>query len=436
MSKRRRENFIRQNMRTTEGLMPTGRLNTPPAQTDRLKRMLAGEWEASKEATSLRKKLGIDANGIRYHKEDVQLSGLALAALAQPDRGLMGWKKNKVAEISRRKVQSELATSQKFIVSNALVEHAVLASMARPKTLLDMVRRGVPSFNNMWIEWDEQFRQSVLQKYHNKNGLVYDLDRVPGHIGYHIQKKFDKYLYTTWLTMVDDEHSKDAGKLYATGLGFTIDNEQPWTPERYNNLLDTDKVTDEQVFDKYIRTVGGKLLGEWYVEKHKNDPLIDTLVFSFSQSHVDAQGLTPKGQQAGLSQDINAQLAAYSLKIQEGDGRFLIALLGLLNYDLIVQETHQTPKHIEYTRWGRRVPKNEHKIVTINLPKPRGKRIYDQMFSGQGTPKKEHWRRGHWRTYRDANGNVLRRVWIEEMKVGNPELGTIVHDYRLEKKTS
>ena len=126
--------------------------------------------------------------------------------------------------------------------------------------------------------------------------------------------------------------------------------------------------------------MGGKLL-EWYVEKHKNDPLIDTLVFSFSQSHVDAQGLTPKGQQAGLSQDINAQLAAYSLKIQEGDGRFLIALLGLLNYDLIVQETHQTPKHIEYTAGAVGVPKNEHKIVTINLPKPRGKRIYDQMFS-------------------------------------------------------
>lgn len=435
MSKKRKKQPHKY-IRTTEPLVPTGRLNVPPAPTDRLKKMVAGEWEASKEATSLRKKLGIDANGIRYHKEDVQLSGLALAALAQPDRGLMGWKKNKIAEISRRKVQSELATSQKFIVSNALVEHAVLASMSRPKTLLDMVRRGVPSFNNMWIEWDEQFRQSVLQKYHNKNGLVYDLDRVPEHVGYHIQKRFDKYLYTTWITMVDDAYGKENGKLYATGLGFTIDNEQPFTPERYNKLLDTDKVTDEQVFNKYIRTVGDKLLGNWYVEKHKNDPLIDTLIFSFAQSHVDAQGLTPKGQQAGLSQDINAQLAAYSLKIQEGDGRFLIALLGLLNYDLIVQETHQTPKHIEHTRWGRRVPKNEHKIVTINLPKPRGKRIYDQMFSGQGTPKKEHWRRGHWRTYRDANGNVLRRVWIEEMKVGNPELGTIVHDYRLEKKTS
>ena len=150
---------------------------------------------------------------------------------------------------------------------------------------------------------------------------------------------------------------------------------------------------------------------------------------------MDAQGLTPKGQQAGLSHDINAQLAAYSLKIQEGDGRFLIALLGLLNYDLIVQETHQTPQHIEYTRWGRRVPKNEHKIVTINLPKPRGKASMTDVF-WSGNAKEEHWRRGHWRTYRDAKGNVLRRVWIEEMKVGNPELGTIVHDYRLEKKTS
>jgi len=72
--------------------------------------------------------------------------------------------------------------------------------------------------------------------------------------------------------------------------------------------------------------------------------------------------------------------------------------------------------------------------VTIQLPKPRGKRIYEQMFTGHGSPKREHWRRGHWRTVRDKSGNFKRRVWIGEMKCGNPALGTIVHDYNLEGK--
>ena len=230
----------------------TGRLNTPPAPTDRLKKMVAGEWEASKEATSLRKKLGIDANGIRYHKEDVQLSGLALAALAQPDRGLMGWKKNKVAEISRRKVQSELATSQKFIVSNALVEHAVLASMARPKTLLTCCAVAFHRSTTCGSNGTNN-RQSVLQKYHNKNGLAYDLIVYPNISAITFRRSSTNTCIRhglQWWVM----SSKDAGKLYATGLGFTIDNEQLGHQSVGNNLLDTDKVTDEQVFDKYIRT--------------------------------------------------------------------------------------------------------------------------------------------------------------------------------------
>ena len=57
------------------------------------------------------------------------------------------------------------------------------------------------------------------------------------------------------------------------------------------------------------------------------------------------------------------------------------------------------------------------------------------MFTGQGSPKREHWRRGHWRRVHDRKGNLIKRIWIGEQKVGNAELGMIVHDYELVQKS-
>ena len=123
-----------------------------------------------------------------------------------------------------------------------------------------------------------------------------------------------------------------------------------------------------------------------------------------------------------------------SLHQMYGMGRFMVSLLGLLNYDLIIQETGR-PEKIKGARFADRELKiNEYTTIDIELPKPRGKRIYERMFTGQGSPKREHWRRGHWRTLRDVIGNLKKRVWIEATKCGDPKLGSIIHDYNLRAK--
>ena len=122
------------------------------------------------------------------------------------------------------------------------------------------------------------------------------------------------------------------------------------------------------------------------------------------------------------------------LKMLTGDVRFMISLLNVLNYDLVVTEDRTPPKKVDHIHLGRKVPKNEYKLVEIDLPKPRGKKLYKQMFTGHGSPKREHWRRGHWRRVNDKKGKLIKRVWIEEQKVGDPKLGTIIHDYLLKKK--
>ena len=115
----------------------------------------------------------------------------------------------------------------------------------------------------------------------------------------------------------------------------------------------------------------------------------------------------------------------------DGDLRFLTAVFSLLNYPRYVSAVLPAPKKLSTIRWGRRVPRNEIKVVEIDLPK-KGVNVYGQLFTGHGSPKRQHARRGHPRRYRDETGKVIKKIWIEPKVVGNPELGIINHEYVLQ----
>ena len=115
----------------------------------------------------------------------------------------------------------------------------------------------------------------------------------------------------------------------------------------------------------------------------------------------------------------------------DGDVRFLTAVFALLNYPRYVRAMLPAPKKVSTIRWGRRVPKNEVKVVEIELPK-RGVNVHSQLFTGHGSPKRQHGRRGHPRRYKDRSGRIIKEIWIEPKVVGNPELGIINHEYVLQ----
>ena len=89
------------------------------------------------------------------------------------------------------------------------------------------------------------------------------------------------------------------------------------------------------------------------------------------------------------------------------------------------------PKKVSTIRWGRRVPKNEVKVVEIELPK-RGVNVHSQLFTGHGSPKRQHGRRGHLDVTKIDQAGLSKRFWIEPKVVGNPELGIINHEYVLQ----
>lgn len=385
------------------------------------------------------------------------LANKFLAALAEPRRGIKGYKGGKYAESKRRNLQADVATSQKFVLSNNLVEHAYLASLSKPKHLIEMLDRGIPPFNNMWIEWDEQFRAKIIAREFKRMGFFEEYYKLHpkkigenppedalktragvGRVGYHIRKLNSGYFFEIHFS--DDETKGEA--ILSAPKGFFVGGFNRFF---WNTKLDeTNSEKEREDLGNNILDQNSALLGQWYTQKRmsfggvgtESDKISITLLTSFALGEASAMSwLVPQhALERGLSDEEKIEMQKASLLALQGDARFLIALLGLLNYDLVVHDTVTTPKQIDHKSFGRVIPKSEYKVVTIDLPKPRGKRIYERMFTGQGSPKREHWRRGHWRSLKDAFGRIRKRVWIDEMKVGNPKLGSIIHDYDLQAK--
>jgi len=222
-------------------------------------------------------------------------------------------------------------------------------------------------------------------------------------------------------------------------IGFSIDNEKPF------DRLDASGNPEVMSESDWLRAswqATEAYLGSWYAQEYgKNGTKKDKYYLDQIRQRITTTQtasmhwmITQEKFDLGWDQKEMSKFMEISYNVMEGDGRFMIALLGLLNYDLISTEEVTPPKKIDHIAFGRKVPKNEYKVVTINLPKPRGKRVYSRMFTGQGSPKREHWRRGHWRVLKNKQGNVLKRIWIDQQKVGNQELGKITHDYVLNKK--
>ncbi len=372
------------------------------------------------------------------------LASELITALGDAKRNILGWQGGRYAEGMRRNVQTEIVTAQKFVLSKSLIEHAVQASMSKPEILFNMLERGIPPFNSLWIEWDEVYRQNLLKKVHESNGKTYELNEEIMPVGYHIMKHNNDFIYALYTRYdADNEHDKSKDKrkyIVSPQFGFTIDNEKPF--DRFSASASNEEPMSDKDWNMASWQSAEAYLGRWYVAEYmgngtkKDKYYLDQIRQRLTTTQTASMHWMISQEKFDYGWD-KSDMRTYmevSYNVMEGDARFMIALLGLLNYDLITTETVVPPKKIDHIAFGRKVPKNEYKVVTINLPKPRGKRVYSRMFTGQGSPKREHWRRGHWRVLKNRKGDVLKRIWIEQQKVGNAELGKIVHDYVLNKK--
>jgi hypothetical protein len=358
------------------------------------------------------------------------LANMVQAALAETKKGFAVYTGGSVAEAMRRNMQADMATMQKFMVDNTLLDEIVKASFVKPQTLLAMLHRAMPCFDSMWIEWDEQARRTSRKNAHDKytpDMYIKFGDDVKGNrTGYHIRRVNDKIVYAKYGITIHEGSERIA----AYPMGFEISN---------GDRIFSDKA--EMLEANYNQETSDIIFAPWYYAKYSKDPvqrefldeimykcgLIQTAAMHWS---IPAQKFKMGWEPNEMAELVKRNFSADQGKYGMGDVRFLIALLSTLNYDQVIHLNTTPPKKIDHIRFGRVVPKNEYKVVTIQLPKPRGVKVYEQMFTGHGTPKREHWVRGHHRRIKGRS----EPTWIPPHIRGNSDLGTIIHDYKLEAK--
>ena len=152
------------------------------------------------------------------------LANMVQAALAEPKKGFAVYTGGSVAEAMRRNMQADMATMQKFMVDNTLLDEIVKASFVKPQTLLAMLHRAMPCFDSMWIEWDEQARRTSRKDAHDKYTpdmyIKFDDDVKGNRTGYHIRRVNDKIVYAKYGITIHEGSERIA----AYPMGFEISN--------------------------------------------------------------------------------------------------------------------------------------------------------------------------------------------------------------------
>jgi len=410
-----------------------------------------------------------------------------ISALSVPNKGVFGYKGSDIAKETARLQLHTITDSQKFILNDDLVKQATEFSMTiNLKNFYEMYEKAIPPFNNMWIEWDDYERAKFIREFKTSEedrSKIEAIDDKPVgfRMGYHIEKLFEGtekegYLCTpTMKYEIDYEKelaklsTKTNAKFYQPYCGFMLYRDQ-WTLKK-QLVANKDIPADDRIYkakdlkDGFLRNSMVLLGTEWSLDslfddytgqkrmsflssydKQNDDlwmPMMKKLVtdtknrkwkkyfinklsnrFQIAQSALFNCTLSDEEFKRGYEQS-NEEMINRSLISMSGDARFLVTIISMLNYDFIVKTPTKPTQKISHLRYGRNTPKNEYKIVTIELPKPKGHKITKNDFTGHGTPKKEHMRRGHWRWQNN------KRTWVNPCKVGNKKHGTIIHDYKL-----
>ena len=351
-------------------------------------------------------------------EKNVSLYDEIIAGLSVPKSSLMMYEKNKRGDFAIRQTQKNLVQAEKFTLTNNFVKTALSLSFSYPRYIAQLIPKAIPCFDNLWIEWDELARFDALQEEFDKLGIPTDTNRksVTNRLGYHIEKSSKGFTYNFFTC---DAQYKDDGTKTSNKIGLSTFE---WTL-----LNDESSLTNvEEPFWFFG-------IGTAYSKFHRDDEGMARLN-SFSKNFTFKPSFLAPAMWSNFDNEeprLFSRLKEMGGHGIDGDVRFLTAVFALLNYPRYVRAMLPAPKKVSTIRWGRRVPKNEVKVVEIELPK-RGVNVHSQLFTGHGSPKRQHGRRGHPRRYKDRSGRIIKEIWIEPKVVGNPELGIINHEYVLQ----
>jgi len=414
----------------------------------------------------------------------------AIAALGHPKRGVDAQYFTPTSRRAFSNHQTKIRTARKFVLDDDFVRYAaVKACQMSPTQMLAMLKEycRMP-YPNIWLEWDEQLRCNAIQNYvvdsfennadwfgsndaHHplwhtllretvkaaKNALDdenYLTKNVTERCGYLIEERTDndalqskeEAIFTCHFFIADTKDQSTAldseKKLVSSPVGYAIKFDEPYSEEDHNRLLQDFQGNVEGNPYRYIddaettKSFGASkalvtLNSRWWSVLHHNDPWMGN--YYAHMRPVQCEPIywwcnTEKSFEPHILQLLTEKFS----NSLEGDPRFVITVLSLLNYDWILKD-NQVRSKTQRRRFGRRVSGNTYSIVSIDLPKRKGIEVFMRDFDKDScATRRLHEVRGHW----CVSKTTKKRWWRKSHKRGDANLGVISHDYELNHSTS
>ena len=411
------------------------------------------------------------------------LADNVLGALSKPNKQMFGFVRRQKEETPKgvvkydgraaaRSCYADIRNATRYVVSNDLIDYLVDSYMRVDiDSLTEKIIDARLPHQNMWIEWDERYRQKQMKRWAEENNIASHFapeNEILPHVGYLLSQRWIRDdsnpalsremqpqkigRNNSWFAqafMLADEVNTASPNLqleiaqYKTNrvvsspIGFAIHPDLD-SPHRY----DVEKKNDGTLsikghdFDSEgTLPVTNAVIGEGYLSGQRQNELSKIKGFERPKASPDSiknllSGVTCWQSHASgwMNQKQSHNWQETAKNMMGGDARFLILVLAALNYDWLVKD-QATPGKGRKVRYGKILPRSSHITLRVDLPKARGVTLTTRT-AVDGAMRREHEVRGHWRVYKKTG----KRSWVKSHKRGNRLLGSITKDYDLRSR--
>tara|TARA_R100001594_G_scaffold38119_2_gene68908 strand:+ start:728 stop:1936 length:1209 start_codon:yes stop_codon:yes gene_type:complete len=395
---------------------------------------------------------------------DSELFSLAdetIAALASPKRGLIGQPSifrapRSNARKAANTVYKNMRQATRFVLEDELTEYvarlSAQISAERVYQMLTEVAR-LPT-DLIWVEWNEKVRVKEINAAVDNFLEDTEMEHISDRVGYLCENTGDDRAMFTMafrdnnfdnkVTIANQPFLIGAEKVYMSPVGFELNFSGAYSEEESRRrvadfLYDGDEKSIEgfintgmsgynsfESFQSANREASRQLLSRWWTANMAGEKMLE-LIDSIVACQTHAVHWWCHTDNGNFDSEMLARASSMALTSAEGDARFMICLLGVLNFDWFINEPTRKFAHTR-VRYGKVRKGNEYRVITLKLPKKTGQVVNIDQHEEATTTKRLHEVRGHWCVRRKSG----KRYWRKAHKRGDKSIGTITKDYKLD----
>ena len=395
---------------------------------------------------------------------DSELFSLAdetIAALASPKRGLIGQPSifrapRSNARKAANTVYKNMRQATRFVLEDELTEYvarlSAQISAERVYQMLTEVAR-LPT-DLIWVEWNEKVRVKEINAAVDNFLEDTEMEHISDRVGYLCENTGDDRAMFTMafrdnnfdnkVTIANQPFLIGAEKVYMSPVGFELNFSGAYSEEESRRrvadfLYDDDEKSIEgfintgmsgynsfESFQSANREASRQLLSRWWTANMAGEKMLE-LIDSIVACQTHAVHWWCHTDNGNFDSEMLARASSMALTSAEGDARFMICLLGVLNFDWFINEPTRKFAHTR-VRYGKVRKGNEYRVITLKLPKKTGQVVNIDQHEEATTTKRLHEVRGHWCVRRKSG----KRYWRKAHKRGDKSIGTITKDYKLD----